>query len=255
MKISEKLKNLSWNDILQFLIKHRTIIIVSMLSFLFISISCNLLKGKQNEIDKAKLETKMAITKMISYRNSDSLHVAKIAVIQSDREKDFLKIQSQDSMIVFLQQEVKRFKNKLKEGQSSVTVVESNTNISGSSSTNISYPEQSAGVNKLIFPTYSTFKDTEWLKLGIVANKDSIHYDLNVRNKYSVVVGYDKRKPFAEITNYNPYTETKDMRTYSVLMPPKKRIGVGIGVGYGISGTGLSPYIGVGINYNLFYIK
>lgn len=250
MKLIENLKTLPWNNILDFIKAKRDIIYGTLAILLVLWLSIDISNKHKRELDQAKLETKVATTQMQQWRNSDSLHVARIAVIEAEKNKSFLKIKSQDSMILFLQSEVKRVNKKLKEG-SSVTVVQSNTNVHDSSPTTVT----PSIIYKDKFPVYKTSKNTLWSDIAITANKDSIHYDLTIRNKYSVVIGYEKNVPYAEITNFNPYSETKDMRTYSVIMPAKKRIGIGFHAGYGISATGLSPYIGVGFSYNLFYIR
>ena len=250
MKLIENIKTLSWTKVTDFLKSNRKLIYVVLAAVLILWLLIRVGNKHDKELAQSKLETKVATTQIQQWRNSDSLHVARIAVIEAEKNKSFLKIKSQDSMILFLQSEVKRVNKKLKEG-SSVTVVQSNTNVHDSSPTTVT----PSIIYKDKFPVYKTSKNTLWSDIAITANNDSIHYDLTIRNKYSVVIGYEKNVPYAEVTNFNPYSETKDMRTYSVMMPAKKRIGVGFHAGYGISATGLSPYIGVGFSYNLFYIK
>ena len=57
-------------------------------------------------------------------------------------------------------------------------------------------------------------------------------------------------KNIVKITNQNPYTKIGEIESITFDKKPKY-FGIGFNAGYGISKNGLSPYIGVGINYNL----
>lgn len=61
----------------------------------------------------------------------------------------------------------------------------------------------------------------------------------------AVVSGY--RPSLDSLLVYRTTTEI----TKFVPVPVKKRLGVGIQAGYGFSRQGISPYVGVGISYNL----
>jgi len=242
-------KNSSWDQIRLLNAKIRPFysIAILLLSALVITQILNHYGDKEKDL---KLINSIAVTKMISYRNSDSLHVAKILVFESDKVKDFTKIKSQDSVILFLQGEVQKYKSMIKKPGSSVTAISNTTDMTGTIPTTV-IQANPAVPQKTNFPVYTAEKHNIWLDLDIIAKVDSIHYDLKVRNKYSVVIGYEKGLPTAMVTNYNPYTETTDMRAYSVMIPNPKRFRLGIHAGYGIVGMGFGPYIGFGINYDL----
>lgn len=244
------MKKITWERVRFYFAKYWELIVV-ILAALFIF---QMMNSYENKVSDLTLRNQVLGNEMTSYRNRDSLHVAKIVAIETDNYKSFLKIQSKDSMILFLQSEVKKYKKQIKEPGSSITTVTNTTHMQGTIPTNVTQSPLAAGVSST-FPTYTSSKSTLWLDLNIIAKRDSTHFDLKVRNKYSVVVGHDKQGTFAEVTNYNPYTETTDMRTYSVLIPKPKRLSLGIHAGYGIVDTGFGPYFGVGINYDLINLK
>lgn len=234
-----------------FLTKYRVYIeLVLLLITVFVCWAVT--KHFNNQNDKLILQNKVLTVQMRSYRDKDSLNIAVIEVFQSDKGKDLLKIKSQDSSILFLQLEVKRYKSQIKEPGSSVTTITNSTDLHGSTPTIVTSVKPTVTVDtKPVFPTYSANKSNDWIKLYIEARHDSTHFDLKVINKYSVVIGYDKKVPFAQVKNFNPYTETTDLRTFQVSVPKPKRISLGVHAGYGIVGMGFGPYIGVGVNYDL----
>ena len=242
-------KNFTWDEIRLLNAKIRPFysLAILLLSIVIIIQILNYYGDKEKDL---KLINNMVTAKMVTYRNSDSLQVAKILVFQADKAKDFTKIKSQDSVIQFLQSEVQKYKGMIKKPGSSVTAISNTTNMNGSIPTTVTQANP-AIPQKTNFPVYTAQKHNIWLDLDIIAKVDSIHYDLKVRNKYSVVLGYEKGLPIAMVTNYNPYTETTDMKAYSVMVPKPKRFSLGVHAGYGIVGMGFGPYFGVGINYDL----
>lgn len=234
-----------------FITKYRVYIEIAVL-LIAILVCWAVIKHYNNQSDKLLLENKTLTVQMKSYRDKDSLNIATIEVFKSDKGKDLLKIKSQDSSILFLQSEVKKYKSQIKEPGSSVTTVTNSTNLHGTTPTTV-LPASPviAGNTNPTFPTYTADKSNDWIKLHIQARHDSTHFDLKVINKYSVVIGYDKKVPFAQVKNFNPYTETTDLRTFQVSVPKAKRFSLGVQVGFGIVGTKFGPYIGVGGNYDL----
>lgn len=242
------LKNFTWEKVRFYLEKYGSLIVIGLLLLAVFTGEISSCK-QQKKIDDLTLENKAAFLVMTSYRNSDSLHVAKIEVLTSENNKQFLKMKSNDSTILKLQEVVKDYKNKLQKPGTSATIISNTTTIDDTVPTTI--VPNTTPVEKENFPSYESTKNTKWLDLYILARHDSTSYKLKIRNEYSVVLGYDKKKPFAEVTNYNPFTETTDMRTYSVFVPKPKRISLAAHVGYGIIGAGFGPSITVGISYDL----
>lgn len=177
------------------------------------------------------------------WKDKDSLEHAKILVIQTSKEKDFLKIQSKDSTIKELQNLLKKSKI---DKRGSVTIVKTNTKVITKTKTQIKDN------------TYlSHFNLGSWVIGNTIANKDSTSVDLHIKNDYSVVIGnesqgwFKKPKTFVEVTNKNPYTETKTLRTYKVSIPREKKFGIGPIVGYGVGPNTTGVFIGIGLQYTL----
>lgn len=208
---------------------------------------------------------------MISYRNKDGMQVAKISLIETEKASMFLDIKSKDAVIVKLQEEVK--KNEKRLGKSgSVTVITNTTEVKTVDTTYITFKDTIVRNDTVfVYPEYSSFikkglriDSSYWVTANVKANKDSTSFELGIQNSYTIVLGREKAKgfkalfkprvAFAEVTNENPYTSTKTLRSYRVQTPKPKRFGIGVHVGYGLIMDKvpiLRPYIGIGINYNI----
>ena len=171
------------------------------------------------------------------YKDSYNVLHSKISIIEAD---NFTKINSKDKDIQELQELVKRYKN-----VQAATVIKTETKI------------VEKIVNKPILDTvsketayYSKF-DLEGFVWGeIIAKKDSTDLILNIRNDFNIVSHYEKGKLVLDVSDKNPYSITKSQRSY-INLPKQKKWGLGISAGYGANKNGLSPYIGLGVNYNL----
>lgn len=211
---------------------------------------------------------------MTTYRTKDGVQVTRISLIETEKASMFLDIKSKDDVIVKLQEEIKKNKNRL--GKSgSVTVIENTTELNTVDTTYITSKDTIIR-NDIVFvyPEYSSLikkgfrKDSSyWITANVKTNKDSIDFELEIQNSYIVTLGKEKTKgfkslfkpkiSFAEVTNENPYTSTKTIRAYQVKVPKPKRLGIGFHVGYGLILDKVPifrPYIGVGINYNIIEI-
>lgn len=182
-----------------------------------------------------KLES---LTDSIKYYkdNYNVLH-SRISIIEAD---NFTKIKSKDKDIQELQELVKKYKN-----VQAATVIKTETKV------------VEKIVNKPIFDTisketayYSKFDLDGFVWGEIIAKKDSTDLILNIRNDFNIVSHYDKGKLVLDVSDKNPYSITKSQRSY-INLPKQKKWGLGINAGYGVSKSGLSPYIGLGVNYNL----
>lgn len=171
------------------------------------------------------------------YKDSYNVLHSKISIIEAD---NFTKINSKDKDIQELQQLVKRYKN-----VQAATVIKTETKV------------VEKIVNKPVLDTisketayYSKF-DLEGFVWGeIIAKKDSTDLILNIRNDFNIVSHYEKGKLVLDVSDKNPYSITKSQRSY-INLPKQKKWGLGISAGYGANKNGLSPYIGLGVNYNL----
>ena len=190
-----------------------------------------------------------------TWKDKDSLSHAKIQIIETERTKDFLSLQSKDEEIIKLQKTVKQYEKQIK-NQGSVTNFASETKIitkdslvtdsvCGKCSFYFSNSNPWFSVDASIYPTKTP-------------NQLSLSLDLKVKNEYSVIVGEEKQglfkkpKPFVEVLNHNPYSETKSLRTYQVSNNVRvKRFGIGPNISAGLNDKGFSWYIGFGLQYNL----
>ena len=77
--------------------------------------------------------------------------------------------------------------------------------------------------------------------------------DLSVPLDITVWTGYNKEEKEyrAVITSLNPVVKINEIKSFKFDAPKPKRFGMGAQIGYGVSTTGLTPYIGLGISYNL----
>jgi hypothetical protein len=228
-------------------------------------------KNTQN-IEKDYVSTINALQDtMTTYYNKDGMQVAKISAIETEKASMFLDIKSKDAVIIKLQEEVKKNKNRI--GKSgSVTVITNTTEINTVDTTYVISKDTIVRNDTVfIYPEYSSFirkglrvDSSYWITANVKANRDSTSFELGIQNSYTVVLGREKAKSFkglfkpkiafAEVTNENPYTATKTIRSYQVKVPRPKRLGIGINVGYGIildKKPVFRPYIGIGINYNI----
>ena len=190
-----------------------------------------------------------------TWKDKDSLSHAKIQIIETERTKDFLSLQSKDEEIIKLQKTVKQYEKQIK-NQGSVTNFTSETKIitkdslvtdsvCGKCSFYFSNSNPWFSVDASIYPSEKL-------------NQLNLSLDLKVKNEYSVIVGEEKQglfkkpKPFVEVLNHNPYSETKSLRTYQVSNNVRvKRFGIGPNISAGFDDTGFSWYIGFGLQYNL----
>jgi len=247
-----------------------SVIIIIILILLNIK-SCK----KQQDTKKDYVSTINALQDtMNTYRTKDGVQVTRISLIETEKASMFLDIKSKDAVIVKLQEEVKENKKRL--GKSgSVTVITNTTELKTVDTTYVTSKDTIIRNDTVfVYPEYSSLikkgfrKDSSyWITANVKANKDSTSFELGIQNSYVVVLGREKAKgfkalfkpaiAFAEVTNENPYTSTKTIRSYQVKVSKPKRFGIGIHVGYGLildKKPVFRPYIGIGFQYNIIQI-
>lgn len=224
-------------------------IVLGIITIIIYIDSCNKIK----QVEKEHTAFVEALNDTITvYKNREGNLVTSISVLASNNAKEFYQLNIKDSTIQHLQDVVKDYKNKLKAG-SSVTTVTSESSIKNTNPTIVVPPKEPLPLNSIpIYPTYRDTMSNQWVKYSIEMNKDSSKITIKFSNRYDIVIGSDKGKPFADIINYNPYDTVKTLRTYQITLPKPKKWGVGISGGAAL-GTNFkfTPYIGVGINYNI----
>lgn len=194
------------------------------------------------------------------YKNKYNEEVSKISILEGSSNKQFVELASKDSQIIKLQQLVKENNKRIKHG-GSVTNITNQTDISSLTPTIITEPDTVEVEHyTYIYPRYETTVNKDgWIVGKMIATKDSVELDVSINNEYNIIMGREggflrKKKPFIEITNKNPYTTTKTLRTYDVSAPKPKKIGIGLYGGYGVTiekTPRLVPNVGIGLSYNL----
>lgn len=195
-------------------------------------------KACNNGIRKENSKLIESLNDSISYyRDVEGILHSKISVIEDDY---FLKLKIKDKEINELQNLVRKYKN-----VKSATIIKTETKI------------VEKIVNKTILDTISnapiyesSFNLKGYIWGDIIAKKDTTDIKINIKNDFSIVTYKEKNKLILDVSDKNPYSITKAQRSY-INLPKQKRFGLGVNVGYGISKSSLSPYIGLGINYNL----
>jgi hypothetical protein len=235
-------------------------------------------KSQQNLIN-ALYDTLVTLRKNIAASTT-----VEMAALQMETAKQFIDLKIKDSQIVDLQKMVSEYKNKLKAG-SSVTNTTVKTEINkttpndtiGSSDIIFSIDSNHYNRNNLVIhgnniipfvlgynkkvpfadvinynPYFESRYSDKWIDYDIKTYVDSTNFKLSIINKYAIVLGYNKKVPFADVINYNPYSKVTVLRTFQVSVPKQKSWGIGFSTGIGLSyDLRPRPYIGVGVNYNI----
>ena len=231
--------------------KATILLLISVLIVLVGSFS-NLLINKNKKI-KEQIGLLEAFNDTICiYKDKDSLMHSKIATLNTENTKMFTRIKNKDSQITDLQKLANKYKKQIKNGGSitnTITVTKYDTIFSFVKDT-----------GKIIGKdTILNSINNEWIKstFGFLGKK--IKYDLQITNKYSVIIGEEKGKRYAEVINYNPYSSTVQLRTYELILPKQKKKLNSIGIQTGFGGVyniqnnnlGYGPYIGLGYSFNI----
>lgn len=232
-------------------------VIIILLGIIF-ALFLRLQKEKADFRDQRDLYE--AITDTVKfYKNKDSLNVAKIQVMQTDKESDFLKIKNLTGTNLELQNLIKNKDKKIKDLNTALIHKDETVYID---TLRMYYP---IGGDTIIF-SQSVLLDTinnKWINAKYGFNRGLSYLDLKVYNEYQITIGYEggnlfrKGTPYGIVTNMNPFTSTKDMRVYQVSVPKQKRMGISFQTGFGgvydmkNSNISYGPYIGLGLNYNI----
>ena len=219
----------------------------------------SLLSEKRSDY-KEQVELYNSITDTVKfYRNKDSLNVAKIQVMQTDKESDFLKIKNLTGTNLELQNLIRNKDKKIKDLNTALIHKDETVYVD---TLRMYYP---IGGDTIIF-SQSVLLDTvnnKWINAKYGFNRGLSYLDLRVYNEYQITIGYEggnlfkKGTPYGIVTNMNPYTSTKDMRVYQVSVPKQKRMGISFQTGFGgvydmkNSNISYGPYIGLGFSYNI----
>lgn len=102
------------------------------------------------------------------------------------------------------------------------------------------------------------YRNEEWITLGGFVDRTSIVFEvIEVRDSLSFVTHWKRDGLFKprglEITaiSANPYTKFRTLNSTVIKKPPPSRFGIGLSVGAALTGQGIQPYLGFGVNWNL----
>lgn len=239
--------------------KNAIIFIIAFASIAIITVLFKMVLEYKKDY-KSQVELYEAITDSLQvYKTQDSLNTARIQVIQTEREKDFLKIKNLEGTNLELQNLIKNKDKKISELNAAL-ILKGETIIHDT--TRIFHP---IGGDTLVF-SQSVLLDTinnQWYDATFGFRYGFSYLDLKVRNQYNITIGYEggnlfkRGTPYARVINLNPYTYTSDFRVYQISVPKPKQFGLGIQSGFGglydikHNNLGYGFYIGVGFSYNI----
>ena len=121
---------------------------------------------------------------LITWKDRDGLNRAKIETIKTTKTKDFLKLETQDSIILELQKTVKDFRRYLKNG-GNVTNVTNVTEVYNHEGTILTMDSTTST------PIYTSNHNLDgWVIGKVVASHDSTKLDLKIKNEYSIIFSF-----------------------------------------------------------------
>ena len=180
------------------------------------------------------------------WKDKQNISHTKSQVIETSNVKDFLEIKNLKNENKILQEEVLKYKSKIKKG-GSVTVATTNVNTKVSSKSKII--DSTFIIEDKKYPIYtSNFNKNEWIKGTIKAGPDSIIIDpLKIKIEQTFIIGEDRTgflglgrsKPFIEVVNKNPYAETEKLKTYQVDIKSKNKNKTWFIIGTVMGATGM----------------
>jgi len=198
-------------------------------------------------------------------RNKNGSLTAKISTMEINNINMLLDIQSKDESIIQLQNIIKE-KNKLNKKLDDALAIQTELFLKYVDSVNKNKVIDNVTIGDTTYQTYERSfilynnydqKDTTaWVFGNIVLGKMLFEIDLNIKNKYDVSIGRERKNIFspwemyADITTYNPYDNITKVRSYSKQKMRPKRFGIGVTAGIGFTYGGIGPFVGIGINYN-----
>jgi len=221
-------------------------IIILLLVLAFAS-TCSKVKERDNLISALNSE-------LIIFKDKDNLNHSKIEVLQASQVSSFLQLQLKDSTLLELQKQVKYYQDKIK-NQGSVTHFVSDTKIDTLVKTDTIYYNEN---NNLIYK--SNFNLDKWVVGSVTSSFDNVSLNLKITNEYSVIIGeekqslfsFKKKKPFVEVINHNPYSQTTSLRAFKVTDNRTKKPHFGFFFGYGASyyknNIIFAPTLGIGVS-------
>jgi hypothetical protein len=116
-------------------------------------------------------------------------------------------------------------------------------------------PCDSVGYSFPVIKLPFTFKDgnEDYTLSGGFSEAGIMNIDLNVPIILDIWTGIDKvSKDYkVVVTTPNKVVKITELRSVKLDLPKPKRIGLGAQIGWGVGKNGLTPYVGIGLSYNI----
>lgn len=233
-------------------------ILILLLLLAVMALGAIMFLNNRNSISKNQYD---ALNDSISsFRDKEGKHNAHVQVLEFQRAKDLIKLQTNDSTIKWLQKTMKEFKGEVR----AAIVIGIQTASQGSHTTHV-LPGDTvySGDTVKLYPRYVSKWSNKWEVGEILATKDSTTHKIKINNELEIVTGYKKDRWIffnspelnVNIKNLNPNTITQEVKSFSV-KNEDSRFGLGGSVGVTLhSDLSIRPYLGVGINYTLIKFK
>ena len=187
----------------------------------------------QDKQRKVEIREKISVIQGLNdtlkiYKDKQGRSHTESKVIEVSAPKDFAKIKGLTDENKKLQDLVKEYKKKLKEG-GGVTYFETDTEVETKTITKVDTIVVD-NTRKLVYS--SSFDKEGWITGNVVARHDSTSVTAKVKNEFGVIVGQNKKgflglgtpETFADVISYNPYTETNKMRSLQVKIDKPNRL-------------------------------
>ena len=199
-------------------------VIVGLIAIILIILDIH--RNTNKRLEQVNAMYKVSQDSLTITKNSKGVLEAKIAVFTSDKEKDFINLQTKDKAILDLQNQVKYYKSILVAGSSvtNATIVTKTDTMFIDNGTLLVTKDSIVTMNvdlDRLFHGWITghISATKDLYNNLTSKDDTTKVSISVLNKFTIVVAKDKGKPVAILTDENPYTNTVGLRSYQVSMP------------------------------------
>lgn len=205
------------------------------------------------DLEKAyKEENRVLNDTLSSWKDKNGKQFSRIAVLEYENTKNFLDLDISNQEVRELQKLVEKYKKDLK-NKGSATIIKTETVYDTIKKLSPELAKQIEHLREGIFDSVHN----RYISSVFGFRGNNSYFNLMVHNNVSVVIGEEKqgfmkpRRTVVTVSDDNPYSSTKGVRTFSVEGKKVSRFGVGPQIGYGFTEKGSTYYIGVGVNYNL----
>lgn len=237
-------------------IKKNLLLIILAISIIVISLLGTLVRYNSVLTERNNLYIG-ALDSIQTLKDKDGLNVSRIAVLESEKVATFIKLQNQNKTTQELQGLVDKYKKQL--GKTGVaTIIKTEIKYD----TIFQTEKVVDSLNCLPLPYERTIIN-EWVTLSYKIEKDSTAVYLKSRDELEFIIGEEKKGifkkpvPFAQVTNKNIFSTTKDLRVYRVTDSRKRyTFALSPGISYGLDINGnQNVLIGVSLTPEKFKIR